>query len=163
MLPSVKKTAITAITALSLALTAVSPAQALGKNERKFLEGVAAALLVQALIKETRKKAPVQQYVQPQYVQPAPVYPRHVVQSNYTPANSIYRTPAAVAFNAYSAEERRAIQRRLARMGYYRSGIDGSFGPGTYNAVAAYARDSGTGDRLADREGAFGIYDGLIY
>jgi peptidoglycan hydrolase-like protein with peptidoglycan-binding domain len=76
---------------------------------------------------------------------------------------SIYQTPAARAFNSYSRAERVAIQRRLAVLGYYRSGIDGSFGPGTYNAVLAYARDAGQGDSLRGTNTAFGVYDGLIY
>ena len=65
--------------------------------------------------------------------------------------------------HSYSRGERLAIQRQLARQGYYHSSIDGSFGPGTYNAVAAYARDIGASNRLGSREGIYGIYDGLIF
>ena len=72
-------------------------------------------------------------------------------------------TAAAVAFNSYSRSERVAIQRQLSRQGYYYSSIDGSFGPGTYKAVAAYARDNGQGSQLASRNGAYAVYDGLIY
>lgn len=169
MLPSVRTTAITAVTALSLAFTAAAPAHALGKNERNILTGVAAALIVNALVKQARP-APQPRYVQPQYAQPQYVQPQYFApqyeprrKHNHGNGVSIYRTPAAVAFNSYSREERRLIQRRLAGYGYYRNGIDGSFGPGTYNAVAAYARDAGVGAKLANREGAYGVYDGLIY
>jgi peptidoglycan hydrolase-like protein with peptidoglycan-binding domain len=51
----------------------------------------------------------------------------------------------------------------LAQWGYYRGGIDGSFGPGTYSAVVAYARDEGQGRNIGSTAGAFGVYDGLIY
>ena len=57
----------------------------------------------------------------------------------------------------------RLIQRRLAYWGYYRGAVDGSFGPGTYSAVLAYARDNGQGRSLGSTAGAFGVYDGLIY
>jgi len=58
MLPTVRNTAISAVTALGLALGAVAPAHALGKNEQKFLQGVAAALIVNAIVKEARRPAP---------------------------------------------------------------------------------------------------------
>ncbi|AWB50180.1 hypothetical protein HYN69_02455 [Gemmobacter aquarius] len=95
-------------------------------------------------------------YQQPRYVEP-------VYAPRPTHTTSVYRTAAAQAFNSYSLTERRAIQRRLAAQGYYYGGIDGSFGPGTYSAVASYAADLGVSQRLSSREGAFGIYDGLIF
>ena len=73
----------------------------------------------------------------------------------------IYGTAAAQAFNSYSSSERRLIQRRLSSYGYYRGGIDGSFGPGTYSAVVAYAQDEG--ESLRSTASAFGVYDSLIY
>lgn len=177
MLLTVKKTAITAITALSLAAAGVAPANALGRSERNFLGGVAAALLVTTIINQSRAKAAPRatapqysnaprydatpQYRAPQTVQPRPVYGRVIGRDDI--GTSIYQTPAAQAFNAYRPSERQAIQRNLAAQGYYRSSIDGAFGPGTYGAVAAYARDTGASDRLGTREGAFGIYDALIY
>lgn len=183
MLLTVKKTAITAITALSLAAAGVAPANALGRSERNFLGGVAAALLVTTIINQSRTNAAprtaapqytnaprydatpqyraVPQYRAPQTVQPRPVYGRVIGRDDI--GSSIYQTPAAQAFNAYRPSERQAIQRNLAAQGYYRSSIDGAFGPGTYGAVAAYARDTGASDRLGSREGAFGIYDALIY
>lgn len=163
MLPTVKRATIGAIAALAIA---AAPAHALGKNERNFLKGVAATLLVTTIINRSRANAApapsyAPSYVEPRAVQPTPTYGNVVGGSSY--GTSVYQTPAALAFKAYSASERRAIQQRLAAMGYYRSGIDGAFGPGTYGAVTAYARDKGMADRLSSREGAFGIYDGLIY
>ncbi len=48
-------------------------------------------------------------------------------------------------------------------MGYYYGGIDGAFGPGTYNAVTAYARAAGASGSLGSTGGAYALYDGLIY
>jgi Putative peptidoglycan binding domain len=157
MLPTVIKTATAAVTALSLSLTSASPALAWGKGEQNFLKGVAATLIVGAIINDARHRArPAPVYQQPVYPQPIPVH-----GGGY--AVPLYQTPAAIAFNSYGPQERRAIQIRLANAGYYRSGIDGSFGPGTYNAVVAYARDTGNATQLRTRAGAFGVYDQLIY
>lgn len=164
MLPTVTnpapKLAIAALAAFAVTLGAVAPAQALGKNERKFMQGVAAAMIVDRLLDETRKPRYYAPAPQPQYlVRPAaPAYAAPVYQRP-----SIYQTPAAQAFNAYGPTDRKRIQQRLAAMGYYRSGIDGAFGPGTYNAVTAYARDSGRSNSLSSRDTVFGVYDGLIY
>ena len=57
---------------------------------------------------------------------------------------SIYRDPGGRRSRAIRCAERKAIQRNLRAWGYYRGGIDGAFGPGTYNAVTAYARDEGS-------------------
>ena len=156
MLPAFKRTAIASLTALAIAAAPVAPAYAWGDNEQNFVKGIAATLLVQGLIREAKRG----QRNQPVYYadpQPRPVYeaPR-----SHT---SIYRTAAAQAFNSYSVRERLMIQKRLSNYGYYRGGIDGSFGPGTYSAVAAYADDQGQGGDLRSTAGAFGVYDGLIY
>jgi hypothetical protein len=160
MLPYVKTAAVSAIAATSILMGSLAPAQAFGDRERAFLQGIATAVIVDKLITEgqrPRQQAPV--YVAPPvtFVPQEPVYVPRPVQT------SIYHTPAARAFNAYSRAERVAIQRRLAALGYYRSGIDGSFGPGTYNAVVAYARDAGQANSLGGTNTAFGVYDGLIY
>ncbi len=156
MLPNVKTTVIAAITATAVLASSLAPAQALGRNERLFLQGVVAAVIVDKLIESSRQHQPRRQ---PVYVPRAPD-PVYAPQPQHT---SVYQTPAARAFNSYGRTERQRIQQRLAAMGYYRSGIDGSFGPGTYNAVVAYARDNGLGDRLASTNTAFGVYDALIY
>ena len=114
-------------------------------------------MIVDKLLKDARRPR-VQPQPQVVYVPQEPVYhqqPTHTI--------SLYQTPAARAFNSYSRAERVAIQRRLAAMGYYRSGIDGSFGRGTYNAVVAYAQDNGLSGNLSGTNTAFGVYDGLIY
>lgn len=180
MLPSLpfKSKAIAATLVAALALPA--PALAWGKNEQNFTKGVLAAIIAGAIIKDMNRNAHAQPQPQPVYVPPRPpvyqppvyqppvyqppVYQPPVYQPPvYQPAPSVYTTPAAQAFNSYSRNERLRIQSTLANYGYYRGGIDGSFGPGTYQAVAAYAQAQG---RLADlntRGGAYGLYDGLIY
>ena len=159
MLPAVKNTVIASVTALALAFTAAAPAHAFGRNERNFVAGAATALIINGLIRQDRAlRQQTPRYVQPRYAEPQPVYqPRPVYRT------SVYDTAAALAFNSYSRSERVAIQRQLSRQGYYYSSIDGSFGPGTYNAVAAYARDNGQGQQLASRNGAYAVYDSLIY
>ncbi|NEX47020.1 peptidoglycan-binding domain-containing protein [Pseudotabrizicola algicola] len=180
MFRTAKTTAIGAVTALSIALTAAAPAHALGKNERNFIKGVAAAVIVGALINEAQARAPQPQPVyrpapQPQPVyrpapQQPPVYTRphnnhyqstsgRVIGSN----TSVHATVAAQSFNSYSAAERRAIQSRLRAFGYYTGAVDAAFGPATYRAVVAYARDTGGERQLESRAGAFGVYDSLIY
>jgi hypothetical protein len=162
MLPAVKKATVAAVTALAIALTPAAPAFAWGKKEQGFVAGLAAALAVTAIVRDQqRRRALPPVYRQPVY---QPAYQPTYQQPTYHPqTTSIYRTPAARAFQSYSSTERRLIQRNLANNGYYRGGIDGSFGPGTYSAIAAYARDTGNSDRLASTSGAFAVYDGLIF
>jgi hypothetical protein len=163
MLPYVKTTAIAALTAAAVFTTSLVPANALGRDERKFLQGAVAAIIVDQLIEgaqDRRRRAPV--YVQPR--QPVYAPQPQYYEPHYQPQRtSIYSTPAARAFNSYGRGERVAIQQRLRAMGYYRSGIDGSFGPSTYNAIVAYAQDSGLGRNLGSTNTAFGVYDSLIY
>jgi len=170
-----------------------SPALAFDKNERNFIGGVATAVVVGAIINDINQKqrgrsAPPQYVYQPRptyqpepYYQPRPVYqpqpvyqrepiyqrePVYQPQPVYRPGpsyGSIYATPAARAFQSYSSAERKAIQRRLATQGYYRSGIDGSFGPGTYSAVVAYAQDTRMAESLQSTAGSYSVYDGLLF
>ena len=153
-----KTTLIAGLTALTIAAVPATPAQAWGEKEQGFVAGVATAVIVDEILKNRRARlgaAPV-------YVAPAPTYvePRHTyVEPRHT--TSVYATPAARAFQSYSASERKAIQRKLRAWGYYRGGIDGSFGPGTYNAITAYASDEGVS--LSTTAKAYGAYDGLLY
>lgn len=160
MLPAVttsrRRAAIAAITALAIALPS-APAFAFNQREQDVLKGVAAVLLFQGLAKGAQ---------QPQYAAPQaePVYvPQYQPQYQPRATHSVYRTPAAQAFNTYAPSERRMIQRRLSRLGYYRGGVDGSFGPGTYSAVAAYAQDQGQGRALNSAQAVYAVYDGLIF
>lgn len=160
-----KTSLIAAITAASIATLPAAPALAWGDKEQGFVAGVATAVIVDELLKNNRKaRAYDRGYTAsgPTYVAPRTVYtePRHVEPRHTT---SIYSTPAARAFQSYSLSERKAIQRNLRAWGYYRGGIDGAFGPGTYNAVVAYARDEGATGNLRSTSGAYGIYDGMIY
>lgn len=47
------------------------------------------------------------------------------------------------AFNNYSVEERKLLQSTLKALGYYKSVIDGLYGPGTRAAIYSFARDRG--------------------
>lgn len=172
MLLNLRTTAIAAAAGLAMLAAPVNEAQAFGQRERDFLKGAAATAIVGTLILNQNRRAAAPRYapvdpgyapvtrggVQRGYADPVYAQPRH-----YAPQASIYQTPAARAFNAYPAADRRAIQRRLQAYGYYRGGIDGAFGPGTYAAITAYARDEGQGGRLASTDRAFGVYDSLIY
>ena len=107
VLPKIAKTTVAATAALSIALASTSPAMALGDKEKGFLQGVAATLLLGAIVKDGQRRA----------VQPAPQQP--VPQPQPTPVGGgyavpLYQTPAAIAFNSYSSSQRRAIQQRLA-------------------------------------------------
>jgi hypothetical protein len=152
-----KTTLIAGLTALSIAAIPATPAMAWGEKEQGFVAGVATAVIVDELLKNRRARlgGPVYAAPAPTYVEPRPVYaePRHTT--------SIYATPAGRAFQSYSLRERKAIQRNLRAWGYYRGGIDGSFGPGTYNAITAYARDEG--QSLRSTSAAYGVYDGLLF
>jgi Putative peptidoglycan binding domain len=156
---SAKKVLVAGLTALSIAAVPAAPALAWGDKEQGFVAGVATAVIIDEILKNNRKARLYDRghTAAPIYVEPRPVYvePRHTT--------SIYSTPAARAFQSYSLSERKAIQRNLRAWGYYRGGIDGSFGPGTYNAVVAYARDEGATANLKSTSGAYGIYDGMIY
>lgn len=156
MLPTVmtaKTNLIAALTALSIVALPAAPALAWGEKEQNFLAGVATAVIVDELLKNHRKaRAYDQGQTAPVYVEPRPVH-----------TTSIYATPIGRTFQTYSLSERKAIQRNLRAWGYYRGGIDGSFGPGTYNAVVAFARDEGASANLKSTSGAYAIYDGLIF
>ncbi|WP_431298527.1 peptidoglycan-binding domain-containing protein [Tabrizicola sp. BL-A-41-H6] len=166
MLPTVmtaKSTIIAALAALSIVAVPAAPAHAWGDKEQGFVAGVATAVIVDELLKQSRqarayRRAPA--VAAPTYfVEPRQTY----ATPTHTATTSIYRTPAAQAFNSYSRAERKAIQRALRSWGYYRGGLDGAFGPGTYNAISAYARDEGVSANLRSTNTAYAVYDGLIF
>ncbi len=152
-----KTTLVAGLAALSIVALPTTPAQAWGDKEQGFVAGVATAVIVDELLKNNRKARAYDrgQTAAPVYAEPRTVYvePRRSV--------SLYSTPAARAFQSYSLSERKAIQRNLRAWGYYRGGIDGSFGPGTYNAITTYASDEGVS--LSTTAKAYGAYDGLLY
>jgi hypothetical protein len=154
---SAKPTLIAGLAALSIAAVPAAPALAWGEKEQGFVAGVATAVIVDEILTNRRARMAPPVYVAPAptYVEPQTVYvePRRTV--------SIHSTPAARAFQSYSRAERKAIQRNLRAWGYYRGGIDGAFGPGTYNAIVAYASDEG--QSLRSTSAAFGVYDGLLF
>jgi hypothetical protein len=153
MLPYVARTATAAVTALAVAAASVVPANALGRDERNFLKGVAAAIIVNEVLKSTRAQAqPVQRYVEPDPVY-VPSYPKPTQsQANVT----------ASAFREYSPAARRAIQTRLRAYGYYTGAIDGVWGPRTARALAAYAADSGLSSELRTYGGSVRVMNALV-
>ncbi len=152
MFANTKRNLIAGVTALSMLTAGASPALAWGKNEQQFLTGVLSVLAVQALIREANHQARLKQ-------QRANPYP-----TRYEPAPvNIYASPSAQAFNSYTDNEQRRIQSTLSAYGYYHGSIDGSFGPGTYNALALYASRTGKTAMLSTRSGAFGLMDGLLF
>ena len=162
MLPSMfantKRNLIAGVTAFAVLAAGVNPALAWGKPEQQFLAGVATTLLIGQLIKNSPR------FGQPQAAPQPPYVPRQHRPVRYNPQPvSIYGTPTGMAFNSYSDNEQRRIQSTLTAYGYYHGNIDGSFGPGTYNAVAAYARRTGKVAMLNSRAGAYGLLDGLLF
>ena len=63
MLPYVKTAAVSAIAATSIFMGSLAPAQAFGDRERAFLQGIAAAVIVDKLVSQPRHRQPV--YVAP--------------------------------------------------------------------------------------------------
>lgn len=179
MLDRTRNAAVAAIAAAAMA-AAPLPALALGKKEKGFLMGVAAAVIVDQLVERNRSaRAPTY------FTSPNPSYPTYSPEyrepSYYEPSyrepsrfhddrtaccassgTSVNATPAAQAFRSYSAWERRAIQERLRIQGYYRGAIDGTFGPATYEAVSLFATDRGMRANLRSTAGAFSVYDSLL-
>ena len=168
MLPMMKTPALSAALAMAVSLGAVAPAEAFGRNERNFLKGVAATLLLGAIVNEARARPvpapapapmPAPRY-EPSY-QPHDTYGPNrgrIIGSSVSAGNGVSQ-----AFNAYPRGERRAIQSRLRAYGYYSGAIDGVFGPATYRAAHAYARDSVGAQALNSKAGAFGVFDSLLY
>lgn len=157
------KTYLTAgLTASMLMLASASPALAWGKSQQNFLAGVATTLAVEYLLRPQM----FQPNRQPATTQYTPAQPQTPVTYSPAPSSSgtsLYQSPAARAFNAYSSNERRRIQSALAAYGYYRGSIDGAFGPGTYGAVQSYAANAGKAGMLSSQAGAFTLYDGLLF
>lgn len=167
MLPNIRTATTAAIAALSIAATAAAPVQA-GQRERDFLKGVAATVIVGTVLQSMNNRAYGQPrtVTQPRYVAPQPQYyapPREPAYFAPPVQQGLSTSAAAQAFKSYSLTERRAIQRELARAGYYYGAIDGLYGPATYRAVQAYASDRGLNARIDSASGAYTVYDSLIY
>lgn len=157
--------AVAAAVALALTLPAAAPAMADGRDTRNFLKGVAAAVIVGAIINEAGKAKARERDPYPyghgagygptygHDRRPAPVY---------TPPAPAYHSALALAFAEYSPASKRAIQARLRAYGYYRGAIDGAYGPATRAAIEAYARDTGNTRALTSRDGTVTLLNGLL-
>lgn len=178
---------VAAVTALAIALPA-APALAWGQRERDTLTGAAGALLIENVIRNSRQaqarvipseytpqalhgydepEYTVERYQEPEYRarrQHNEEYRSHRHgERSWGQRSSVYSTAAATTFNSYDRHERRRIQRKLAWLGYYTGGIDGSFGPGTYAAIMAYANAQGQGAEMRATSTAYVVYDSLLY
>lgn len=157
------------LTAAAVVAASVTPAAATSQRDRDFLRGAVAAGLVGGLIyysqqNRTRSQeqtyyAPVTRQAAPQqvYRQPAPVQQQ-----------TSYRAPVqydavAAGFRDLTFDQRRTVQLRLQRQGYYQDRIDGVWGPNTQRAVRAYALDAGYGQSLDTSAGASQVYRSLLY
>lgn len=146
MLPMLKTKAIAAVTAIALVASSAAPSYAWGQREQDVLKGVLGTILIGTIIHSANK---------PPQPQPLPVYAP-------VPVN-IYNTAVAAQFNAYSDSSQRRIQSTLSAYGYYKGSIDGSFGPGTYNATVAYANATGKSDLLNSMAGVSSLYSALLF
>lgn len=165
MLPFIRTATTAAIAALALAATAAAPVHA-GQRERDFLKGVAATVIVGTVLQSMNNRAYARPAPQPRYVAPQPQYyqpPREPAYFVPPVQQGLSTSAAAQAFKSYSMTERRAIQRELARAGYYYGAIDGLYGPATFRAVQAYAADRDLNGRIDSASGAYTVYDSLIY
>ena len=163
MFTNTKRNLIVGITAVAVLAGGSAPALAWGKGEQNFVAGVAATLLAQALIRDANRP-PVYAPRPPVYYYPQPRPPVYYPPVYYPPVQpSVYNTPTGLAFNSYTYNERRRIQSALSTYGYYRGPVDGSFGPGTYNAIVGYAQHSHRLAMLDTRGGAYGFLDGLLF
>ena len=187
-LTRLRRGAIAGAAALSMAIAGTAPAQATHKNQRALLGVLAGAAIVGILANDARQKRAQPRYVEePRYPAPQPQYfaprydddaryddrygdrryddrrydDRRYEAPRYQPVPQ-YASPVTEAFREYSVASRRAIQTRLRAYGYYRGAIDGIYGPGTRNAIEAYARDTGNSGLLGTRNGTVTLLNGLL-
>ena len=187
---TLRNTALAALAATTLITGAASPALA-GKSERAFLAGVLATAVVGGLIvnanksrarakttpvyDNTYRRSPVSvrrdrydddRYERNRRLETRRELERYSSRSDSTPARyspySARMTPAESAFAALSYSERRRVQGRLARAGYYGYGIDGQWGPATERAVRRFARDAGASAALDDPRRAHRLYAEIL-
>lgn len=74
------------------------------------------------------------------------------------PAVDLNEIPSGKVFRALNERERYAVQRSLARVGYYAGPIDGVWGPGTWAGTAAYADRVGIRNLLDDVHGSLRVF-----
>ncbi len=170
VLSTLKTKLIAGTVAVALLATSAAPALAWSRDDQIFARGVGATLLLGYLATNGYRRPllpqpqPQQHYQEPRhYQQPIyqPVYNPPVV---YVPApqQSIYNSAAAYSFNGYSMNERRRIQATLTNYGYYHGALDGTFGPGVYNAIFALAQNTNRSGLLGTQAGSAELYDSLL-
>jgi hypothetical protein len=175
MLPVVsnlKTKLIAGAVAVALLATSAAPALAWNRDDQSFACGAGVGLLLgygfgatQPFRHGNNNQGCYNCYGRPVYQQPVyqqPVYQQPVYVQPPVYQQSIYNTPAAYAFQNYSWNERRRIQATLSNYGYYHGGLDGNFGPSTYDAIARYARNTGRMQFLGSQAGSAQLFDGLL-
>lgn len=191
MRTKLKNAAIAALTATTLITSAASPAAA-GKSERAFLLGVLATAAVGGLVlsannanarstsglDDAYRPAPARvdnsrydtdrfDYGRDRYRRDTrPEFDRYSSRGTSAPVRHapefIRLEPSERAFRALDYRDRRRVQERLARAGYYGYGIDGQWGPATERAVTRFARDNGAEAALYKPEGARRLYSAIL-
>ncbi len=158
------------LTAAAVIAGSVTPAAATSQRDRDFLRGALAAGLVGGLIYYSQQDraraqqpsyyAPVTRQATPQqvYRQPAPSH-----QHATTYRAPVQHNAIAQGFRDLTFDQRRTVQLRLQRQGYYHDRIDGVWGPNTQRAVQAYAYDAGYDRSLDSYAGASQLYRSLLY
>jgi hypothetical protein len=188
---TLKNTAFAALAAATLITSAASPALA-GKSERAFLAGVLATAVVGGLVlnaNQSRANTAEAPVYDDGYRRPASrdhddrfrrddrfdydrrLQTQHELEryssrnraepARYSPQASRLQ-PTERAFHELSFHERRRVQQRLARAGYYGYGIDGQWGPATERAVTRFARDNRASAALGSTEGARRLYSAIL-
>lgn len=74
------------------------------------------------------------------------------------PLVNLNKIPAGIVFRNLTLTERLAVQRSLARVGYYHGLIDGVWGPETWAGTAAYAERVGIRHFLNDAHGSLRVF-----
>lgn len=167
---NLKNTVAATITAFAIAAGAAAPAHALGSNERKFLQGVAAAVIVGTILTQSNRAQPAAP--QPVY-RPAPEEPtvrrderhdqRHDRRDRRDRRSDERRDPAPVYYQEQPRYEAPIPQGRI--IGADMSGNSSAASAGLAQTPTARAFNSYS---LAERRAVqrrlagFGYYDGAI-
>ncbi|MCE6959216.1 peptidoglycan-binding protein [Cereibacter sphaeroides] len=130
---TLRSTILLAAAAATALLNGSLPAEARGKDVAKVLLGVAAVAVVAHELSDHRERR---------------------VESR--------DTAVARAFGDLSPLARRSIEERLGAWGYLRGRADGRWDDATYEAVRAFAVDTGRTRNMHDYTGAMFLYEAMV-
>ena len=74
------------------------------------------------------------------------------------PAVNLNTIPSGIVFRNLTLVERKAIQKSLARVGYYTGEVDGVWGAQTWAGTLGYAQSLGMERRLETVQGSLGLF-----